>query len=198
MHMRVKILQIIRPDTISRYNSHSTQILIDKINIGSFTMIHFNIVIRNGKIPRKRGPYFWCFFLDLKYLGWSYRENIKTAKYDGFCEGLLIENDFETISATSYCYKDVANASEAVLAIFYIYDYGANASEAVQKIASNQKHYHKDSLCVTDCWIAKMFQWITMKKGWLLGHLWRSYKSCRSYTEKDGSPWWVLPTMEVR
>ena len=116
MHMRVKILQIIRPDTISRYYSHSTEIVIDKVNIGSFTMIHFNIVIRDGKIARKHGPYFWCFFLDFKYLGWSYRENIKTAKNDGFCEGLLSENDFETISATSYCYKYVANASEAVLA----------------------------------------------------------------------------------
>ena len=39
-----------------------------------------------------------------------------------------------------------------------------------------------------------------ISKGWLLGHLWRSYKSCRSCTEKRAitGPWWVLFTMEVR
>ena len=49
-----------------------------------------------------------------------------------------------------------------------------NASEAVQKIATDQKDYHKCSSCVIVCWIAKIYQWITVKKGWLLGHLRRS------------------------
>ena len=44
------------------------------------------------------------------------------------CEELLSENDFE-----------------AVLATFCCYGYGANASDAVQKIATDQKDYHKCS-----------------------------------------------------
>ena len=74
------------------------------------------------------------FCLNLKYLGWPYREYIKTAKYVAFCEELLCENDFE-----------------AVLATFCCYDYGANASEAVQIIATDQKDYHKCSYCVIVC-----------------------------------------------
>ena len=52
----------------------------------------------------------------------------------GFCEGFLIEIDFE-----------------AVLATFRCYDYGANASEAVQKIATDQKDYQKCSSRVIVC-----------------------------------------------
>ena len=40
---------------------------------------------------------------------------------------------------------------EAVLGIFSCYDYGANSSEAVQKIATDQKEYHKFSSCVIIC-----------------------------------------------
>ena len=43
------------------------------------------------------------------------------------------------------------NDFEAVLATFCCHDYGANASEAVQKIASDQKDYHKCSSCVIAC-----------------------------------------------
>ena len=57
---------------------------------------------------------------------WPYREYIKTEKIGGFCEELLSENDFE-----------------AVLATFCCFDYRTNASEAVQKIATDQKDYHK-------------------------------------------------------
>ena len=53
----------------------------------------------------------------------------------------------------------------------FCYDYGANASEAVQKIATDQRNYHKCSSCVITCWIAKIYQSITVKKDWLLGHL---------------------------
>ena len=95
--------------------------------------------------------------MNLKYLGWQYREYIKTAKNGGICEEMLSENDFE-----------------AVLANFYYYDYDANASEAVQKISADQKDYHKCSSSVIICWIAKIYQSITVKKGWLLGHLWGS------------------------
>ena len=63
------------------------------------------------------------FGLNLKYLGWPYREYIKTAKNGSFCEELLSgEKTFE-----------------AVLANFCCYDYGANASEAVQKIGTRTK-----------------------------------------------------------
>ena len=96
---------------------------------------------------RKHGPYCWHFRLNLKCLGWPYRESIKTAKNGGFCEELLSETDFEAILATFYCY-----------------DYGANASDAVQKIAADQKDYHKCSSCVTVCWIAEIYQSITVWK----------------------------------
>ena len=72
-------------------------------------------------------------------------------KNGAFCEELLSENDFE-----------------AVLVSFCCYDYSANTSEAVQKIATDQKVYHKCSLCVIVYRIAKICQPITVKKGWLL------------------------------
>ena len=96
--------------------------------------------MRNGKIVWKHGPHCWHFRLDLKYLGWPYREYIKSAKNDGFCEEMLSENGFE-----------------AVLATFYCYDYGANFSEAVQKIDADQKYYHKFSSCVIVCCIVKIY-----------------------------------------
>ena len=67
-------------------------------------------------------------------MGWPYREYIKSAKNGGFCEELLSENVFEDVLATSSCY-----------------DYGVNASEAVQKIATDQKDFHKCSSCVIVC-----------------------------------------------
>ena len=57
-----------------------------------------------------------------------------------FSETCFDKNDFETVLATFYCY-----------------DYGANASEAAEKIATDQKHYHKCSLCVIVCCIAKAY-----------------------------------------
>ena len=52
------------------------------------------ILIRNGKIVWKHRSYCPYFCLNLKYLGWPYREYIKAAKKSGFCEELLSENDF--------------------------------------------------------------------------------------------------------
>ena len=69
----------------------------------------------------------------LKYLGWPYRANIKTAKNCGSYEELLSENDFDALAG------------------FCCYDYGANASEAVQKIVPDQKDYHKCSSFVIVC-----------------------------------------------
>ena len=43
--------------------------------------------------------------MNLKYLDWTYREYIKTAKNGSFCEKLLGEIDFKAV---------LANASEAV------------------------------------------------------------------------------------
>ena len=94
--------------------------------------LHLIMVIRNGKIVWKHGLYCWYFHLNLKYLGWSYRGNFKTAKSGVFFEELLTENDFDAVLATFCCY----------------YNYGANAPEAVQKIATDQKEYHKCSSCV--------------------------------------------------
>ena len=83
-----------------------------------------NTVIRNGKIVWKHGLYYLYFILNLKYLGWLYREYIRAAKNGGFCGELLSESDFETILVTFCCC-----------------DYGTSASEAVQKIVTYQKNY---------------------------------------------------------
>ena len=96
-----------------------------------------NIVIRNGKIVWKHGPYCWYFSLNLKYL--EYKAYIKTAKNDDSCLELLSKNDFE-----------------AVFVAFCCYDHGAKASEEVQKIATYEKEYRKCSVCVIICWIAKI------------------------------------------
>ena len=37
--------------------------------------------------------------MNLEYLGWPYREYIKAAKNDGFCEELISENDVEAVLA---------------------------------------------------------------------------------------------------
>ena len=57
-----------------------------------------------------------------------------------FRDEFLSENDFETVLTTFWCY-----------------DYGANASEAIEKITADQKSYHRCSLCVTACYIAKTY-----------------------------------------
>ena len=51
--------------------------------------------------------------------------------FKGFFKEVLSENDFEAFLATFSCYE-----------------YGANASEKVQKIATDQKDYHKCFSCV--------------------------------------------------
>ena len=56
-----------------------------------------------------------------------------------FCEEMISENKFQAVLATLCCYY-----------------YGANASEAVQKIATDQKEYHKCFSCVIIFWIAKI------------------------------------------
>ena len=39
------------------------------------------------------------------YLNFPYRKNIKTAKYGGFCEELLSENEFEAVLVNFCCYE---------------------------------------------------------------------------------------------
>ena len=46
---------------------------------------------------------------------------------------------------------------DAVLAIFRSYRHGGNACEAVEKIATDEKDYHKSFLCVIVC-IATAYQ----------------------------------------
>ena len=87
------------------------------------------MVIRNRKIAWKHRSYCRHFCLNLKYLGWPYKEYIKTAKNGSFCEELLSQIDFE-----------------AVLAIFFYYDYGANTFEAVQKISTRTLELYANSL----------------------------------------------------
>ena len=67
-------------------------------------------------------------------MGCPYREYIKTTKNGDFCEDLLSENNFR-----------------AVLVSYYCSDHGVKVSGAVQKIATDQKEYHKCSLFVITC-----------------------------------------------
>ena len=129
--------------------------------------------IRNEKVW-KHGPYCWYFRLNLKYLGWPYREYIITAINGGYWEELFYENYFE-----------------AVLATFCCCDHGANASEAIQEIATDQKVYHKCSSYNIVFWIAKIYQSITVKKDWLLGHLRRSIvaKKLQKLHRKKSNNW---------
>ena len=102
-----------------------------------FIYINGTIVVRNRKIVWKHSLYCWYFHLNLTYLGWPYKEHIKTAKNGRFCEKLLNENDFE-----------------AVLANFCCYDFGANTSEAVQKISTRALELHIRQLTKTANFIA--------------------------------------------
>ena len=68
------------------------------------------IVIRNGEIVWKHGPYCWYFCLNLKYLGWPYRAYIKKVKNGEYCGELLSESDFEVVLATFCCCDHDANA----------------------------------------------------------------------------------------
>ena len=70
------------------------------------------------------------FLLELEIPGVAVQIIHQNSENGGFCEELLIENDFEAVLATC------------------CYDYGANASEAVQKIVTDQKDYHICSSCV--------------------------------------------------
>ena len=67
--------------------------------------------------------------MNLKYLGWTYEEYMKTAKNVTLCVELLSENDFE-----------------AVLANFCCHDYGGNISERVQKISTRTLKLYANSL----------------------------------------------------
>ena len=111
------------------------------------------IVIRNGKIVWKHGPYCSYFHLNLKYLAWPYRAYIKIAKNSDFCEELLSENDFEEGLATFCCY-----------------DHGTKASEAAQKIATDQKEYRKFSWYVKICWIATIYLSVKQKQWKMVGY----------------------------
>ena len=79
---------------------------------------------------------------------WPDIKYIKTAKNGSFCEELPSENEFEAVLTT--------------LTTFYCYDYGANASEAARKIATDQRDYDKCSSCIIVCWIARIYQLVTV------------------------------------
>ena len=76
----------------------------------------------------------WIFSFELEISRVAYKEHIKTMKASSFCKELLSENDFEA-ALVNFCY----------------YDFGANASGAFQKIATDQKDYHKCSSYVVVC-----------------------------------------------
>ena len=67
-----------------------------------------------------------------------------------------------------WLFRAIAQWKLLTIACFCCYDYGANALEVVQKIATDQEDYHKCSSCLLVCWIAKIYQSITVEKVWLL------------------------------
>ena len=74
------------------------------------------------------------FLYELEISGEVIQRIHQTAKSGGLCEDLLSEIEFE-----------------AVLVHFCFYDCCANASEAGQKIATDQKDYHKCFFSVIIC-----------------------------------------------
>ena len=89
-----------------------------------------------------------------------------------------------------------ANDFEAVLVTFCYYEYGVNASEAIEKITTDQKDYHKCSLCVIICCIAKYIN--NSKKGWLMGYLQRSKKKkLQKLYRKRSNNWSMISLSKV-
>ena len=74
------------------------------------------------------------FSLELEISGVAVKRIHQNSEKWWLCGELLSENDFEDVLDTLCCYN-----------------YGANASEAAQKIATDQKDYHKCSSCVIVC-----------------------------------------------
>ena len=86
----------------------------------------------------KHGTYCRYFYLNLKFLGWPYREYMKIA---------------EMAAKYFLCGDDL----DPVLAIFLSDGYGANTPEGVEEIAADEKDCSKCSLCVIVC-IARVYQ----------------------------------------
>ena len=110
----------------------------------------FLIVIINGKIVWKHGPCCWYFRLNLEYLGWLYKSIHQNSKKWQLLWG---------IAQWKWLW--------GCLATFCCYDHDAKASQAVQKISTDQKEYHKCSLYVMICWIAKIYLSINVSEKWL-------------------------------
>ena len=118
------------------------------------------IVIRNRKVVWKHRSYLLIFLLECQISGVAYREYIKTAKSDNLPEELLSENDIEVVLTTLCCYE------------YFFYN-----DTAPKEIYTDQKDYHKCSSSIKVCYIAKIYQSITVKKRlvtYLLEHFWRS------------------------
>ena len=80
-----ELTSIIWESLVSECKSLNTKLPSLKKSKWHHEILGDNIVIRNGKIAWKHGPYCWFFRLNLKYLGWPYRAYIKTAKNSKFC-----------------------------------------------------------------------------------------------------------------
>ena len=85
--------------------------------------------MRNRKMVWQHRSICWYFHLNLKYLGWSCREYIKTATNGSFCDEFLSGNNFE-----------------AILVNFCFLYYGTNAFETVQKISTRTLNLYANSL----------------------------------------------------
>ena len=124
-------------------------------------------VLRNHasfvKVARKKSiGVLWC-------LAWDVLKHCHTKQKDNLEIWVVLLNfslELE-ISGTSVQGKMLLSVSsedflkgddfDAVLAIWYFYYYGANASEAIEKIATDEKDYHKCSLGVIVCCIATVY-----------------------------------------
>ena len=96
--------------------------------------------------------------LELEISGVVVREYLKTAKNGDFCEEQLSDNDIDAVQPVSF----VMNNMVSMLL------------KQFRKSLQIKKNYRKCSSCVIVCWIVKIYQSITVRKGQLLGHLCRS------------------------
>lgn len=62
-----------------------------------YRKIYFTRVMRNGSLVRRQGPYWWYFFLNLKFLWWLPKEYIKIAKTAACSEDFLCRDDFDRV-----------------------------------------------------------------------------------------------------
>ena len=121
------------------------------------------MVIRNGKIVWKHGPYCWYFHLGLKHPGWPYREYIKTSLTDAFFwHSKKCRKNVSFYSSKSWILT--RNWSEKTLFKQLI----VMEDNPKELVASNQQNQNRNSGQYVSCNIC---QRVFKTNRWLLQHL---------------------------